>query len=92
MKKIIIIIFCIFLIQRCSNVDKITDIADTTGILNLTGGTNQVTINQIIDGNSVPRLVYIKTPQNLNSLLSTQLYSFFTGQEVLDKISYKITT
>jgi polyhydroxybutyrate depolymerase len=38
MKKIIIITFCISLIQSCSNVDKITDIADTTGILNLIGG------------------------------------------------------
>ena len=79
MKKIIIIIFCIFLIQSCSNVDKIADIADTTGILNLIGGTNKMTINQTIDGNSVPRLVYIKTPQNLNSSLSYPIVFFFHG-------------
>ena len=79
MKKIIIIIFCIFLIQSCNNVDKIADIADTTGILNLIGGTNKMTINQTIDGNSVPRLVYIKTPQNLNSSLSYPIVFFFHG-------------
>ena len=79
MKKIIIIIFCIFLIQSCNNVDKIADIADTTGILNLIGGTNKMTINQTIDGNSVPRLVYIKTPQNLNSSFSYPIVFFFHG-------------
>ena len=79
MKKIIIIAFCITLIQSCNKDDKITDIVDTTGILNLTGGTNQVTINQTIDGNSVPRLVYIKTPQNLNSSLSYPIVFFFHG-------------
>jgi polyhydroxybutyrate depolymerase len=81
MKKIIIIAFCITLIQSCNKDDKITDIVDTTGILNLTGGTNQVTINQTIDGNSVPRLVYIKTPQNLNSSLSYPIVFFFHGAE-----------
>ena len=79
MKKIIIIAFCITLIQSCNKDDKITDIAGTTGILNLTGGTNQVRINQTIDGNSVPRLVYIKTPQNLNSSLSYPIVFFFHG-------------
>jgi polyhydroxybutyrate depolymerase len=76
MKKIIIITFCISLIQSCSNVDKVTD---TTGILNLIGGTNEMTINQTIDGNSVPRLVYIRTPQNLNSSLSYPIVFFFHG-------------
>jgi len=79
MKKIIIITFCISLIQSCSNVDKITDIADTTGSLNLIGGTNEMTINQTIDGNSVPRVVYIKTPQNLDSSLSYPIVFFFHG-------------
>ena len=79
MKKIIIIAFCITLIQSCNKDDKATDIVDTTGILNLTGGTNQVTINQTIDGNSVPRLVYVKTPQNLNSSLSYPIVFFFHG-------------
>ena len=79
MKKIIIIAFCITLIQSCNKDDKITDIVDTTGILNLTGGTNQVTINQTIDGNSVPRLVYVKTPQNLNTSLSYPIVFFFHG-------------
>jgi poly(3-hydroxybutyrate) depolymerase len=81
MKKIIIIAFCITLIQSCNKDDKITDIADTTGILNLIGGTNEMTINQTIDGNSVPRLVYIKTPQNLNSSLSYPIVFFFHGAE-----------
>jgi polyhydroxybutyrate depolymerase len=76
MKKIIIITFCISLIQSCSNVDNITD---TTGILNLIGGTNEITINQTIDGNSFPRLVYIRTPQNLNSSLSYPIVFFFHG-------------
>jgi polyhydroxybutyrate depolymerase len=79
MKKIIIITFCISLIQSCSNVDKITDIADTTGSLNLIGGTNEMTINQTIDGNSVPRVVYVRTPQNLNSSLSYPIVFFFHG-------------
>jgi polyhydroxybutyrate depolymerase len=79
MKKIIIITFCISLIQSCSNVDKITDIADTTGSLNLIGGTNEMTIYQTIDGNSVPRVVYIKTPQNLDSSLSYPIVFFFHG-------------
>ena len=81
MKKIIIIAFCITLIQSCNKDDKITDIVDTTGILNLTGGTNEMRINQTIDGNSVPRLVYIKTPQNLNSSLSYPIVFFFHGAE-----------
>jgi polyhydroxybutyrate depolymerase len=79
MKKIIIIAFCITFIQSCNKEDKITDIADTTGILNLRGGTNEITINQTIDGNSVPRLVYIKTPQNLNSSFSYPIVFFFHG-------------
>ena len=79
MKKIIIIAFCITLIQSCNKDDKITDIVDTTGILNLIGGTNEMTINQTIDGNSVPRLVYVKTPQNLNSSLSYPIVFFFHG-------------
>ena len=79
MKKIIFITFCITLIQSCNKDDKITDIADTIGILNLTGGTNEMRINQTIDGNSVPRLVYIKTPQNLNSSLSYPIVFFFHG-------------
>ncbi|MGK0235137.1 MAG: polyhydroxybutyrate depolymerase [Psychroserpens sp.] len=76
MKKIIIIAFCISLIQSCNKDDKATDIPD---ILNLIGGTNEVTINQTIDGNSVPRLVYVKTPQNLNSSLSYPIVFFFHG-------------
>jgi len=79
MKKIIIIAFCITLIQSCNKDDKITDIVDTTGILNLIGGTNEMTINQTIDGNSVPRLVYVRTPQNLNSSLSYPIVFFFHG-------------
>ena len=76
MKKIIIIAFCITLIQSCNKDDKATDIPD---IINLIGGTNEVTINQTIDGNSVPRLVYVKTPQNLNSSLSYPIVFFFHG-------------
>jgi polyhydroxybutyrate depolymerase len=86
MKKIIVIAFCISLIQSCNKDDKATDIPD---ILNLIGGTNEVTINQTIDGNSVPRLVYVKTPQNLNSSLSYPIVFFFhgaggSGQNFLD--------
>ena len=76
MKKIIIIAFCISLIQSCNKDDKATDIPD---ILNLIGGTTEVTINQTIDGNSVPRLVYVKTPQNLNTSLSYPIVFFFHG-------------
>ncbi|MFT6960245.1 MAG: polyhydroxybutyrate depolymerase [Polaribacter sp.] len=76
MKKIIVIAFCISLIQSCNKDDKATDIPD---ILNLKSGTNEVTINQTIDGNSVPRLVYVKTPQNLNSSLSYPIVFFFHG-------------
>ena len=76
MKKIIIIVFCISLIQSFNKDDKATDIPD---ILNLIGGTNEVMINQTIDGNSVPRLVYVKTPQNLNSSLSYPIVFFFHG-------------
>ena len=76
MKKIIVIAFCISLIQSCNKDDKATDIP---GIFNLIGGTNEVTINQTIDGNSVPRLVYVKTPQNLNSSLSYPIVFFFHG-------------
>jgi polyhydroxybutyrate depolymerase len=76
MKKIIIIAFCISFIQSCNKDDKATDIPD---ILNLIGGTNEVMINQTIDGNSVPRLVYVKTPQNLNSSLSYPIVFFFHG-------------
>jgi polyhydroxybutyrate depolymerase len=79
MKKIIITTFCVFLIQSCSNVDKITDIPDTTDILNLIGGTHEMTINQRIDGNSVPRVVYVRTPQNLDSSLSYPIVFFFHG-------------
>ncbi|MFT4860194.1 MAG: polyhydroxybutyrate depolymerase, partial [Algoriphagus sp.] len=76
MKKIIIIAFCISLIQSCNKDDKSLGIPD---IFNLIGGTNEVTINQTIDGNSVPRLVYVKTPQNLNSSLSYPIVFFFHG-------------
>jgi polyhydroxybutyrate depolymerase len=76
MKKLIIIAFCISLIQSCNKDDKSTGIPD---ILNLIGGTNEVTINQTIDGNSVPRLVYVKTPQNLNSSVSYPIVFFFHG-------------
>jgi polyhydroxybutyrate depolymerase len=38
-----------------------------------------VIINQTIDENSVPRLVYVKTPQNLNSSLSYPIVFFFHG-------------
>jgi poly(3-hydroxybutyrate) depolymerase len=38
-----------------------------------------MTINQTIDGNSVPRLVYVRTPQNLNSSLSYPIVFFFHG-------------
>jgi poly(3-hydroxybutyrate) depolymerase len=78
MKKIIIIAFCISLIQSCNKDDKATSIPD---IFNLIGGTNEVTINQTIDGNSVPRLVYVKTPQNLNTSLSYPIVFFFHGAE-----------
>ena len=76
MKKIIIIAFCISLIQGCKKDDQETDIPD---LLNLIAGTNEMTIHQTIDGNSVPRLVYVKTPQNLNSSLSYPIVFFFHG-------------
>jgi polyhydroxybutyrate depolymerase len=76
MKKIIVITFCITLIQGCSKDEKAADISD---VLNLVGGINELTINQTIDGNSVPRLVYVKTPQNLNSSLYYPVVFFFHG-------------
>jgi polyhydroxybutyrate depolymerase len=76
MKRIIIITFCISLIQSCSKEGQATDIPD---ILNLIGGTNEVTINQTIEGNTVPRLVYVQAPQNLNSSLSYPIVFFFHG-------------
>ena len=76
MKKIIVITFCITLIQGCSKDEKAADISD---VLNLVGGINELTINQTIDGNSVPRLVYVKTPQNLNSSLSYPIVFFVHG-------------
>jgi polyhydroxybutyrate depolymerase len=48
-------------------------------VLNLEVGTNEMTINQIIDGNSVPRLVYVKTPKNLNNSSSYPVVFFFHG-------------
>jgi polyhydroxybutyrate depolymerase len=76
MKKIIITAFFIYLTQSCNKDDKATG---TTDILYLIGGTNEVIINQTIDENSVPRLVYVKTPQNLNSSLSYPIVFFFHG-------------
>jgi poly(3-hydroxybutyrate) depolymerase len=76
MKKIIVIVFCVFLIQGCKKEDQLTDIPD---LLNLIAGTNEMTIHQTIDGNSVPRLVYVKTPQNLNSSSSYPIVFFFHG-------------
>ena len=55
MKKIIVIVLCISLIQGCTKDDKVTDIPD---VLNLIAGTNEMTINHTIDGNSVPRLEF----------------------------------
>ncbi|MFT6699489.1 MAG: polyhydroxybutyrate depolymerase [Porticoccaceae bacterium] len=76
MKKIIFIVFFISLIQGCKEDGQETDIPD---LLNLITGTNEMTIYQTIDGNSVPRLVYVKTPQNLNSSLSYPIVFFFHG-------------
>jgi polyhydroxybutyrate depolymerase len=76
MKKIIFIAFFISLIQGCKKEDQQTEIP---GLLNLIAGTNEMTIYQTIDGNSVPRLVHVKTPQNLNSSLSYPIVFFFHG-------------
>jgi len=76
MKRIMVITFVVALIQGC-NKDNV--VADIYYNLNLVGGINELTINQTIDGNSVPRLVYVKTPQNFDSSLYYPIVFFFHG-------------
>jgi len=52
MKKIIVITFCITLIQGCSKDEKAAEISD---VLNLVGGINELTINQTIRNPSINR-------------------------------------
>ena len=78
MKKLLLIFGTVLLISSCQDNTSYME-EDLPDIINLIGGTNEVTINQIIDGNSVPRLVYVRTPQNLNSSLSYPIVFFFHG-------------
>ena len=78
MKKLLLIFGTVLLISSCQDNTSFIE-EDIQDIFNLIGGTNEVTINQIIDGNSVSRLVYLRTPQNLNSSLSYPIVFFFHG-------------
>ena len=78
MKKLLLIFGTVLLISSCQDNTSFIE-EDIPDIFNLIGGTNEVTINQIIDGNSVSRLVYLRTPQNLNSSLSYPIVFFFHG-------------
>ena len=78
MKKLLLIFGTVLLICSCQDNTSYSE-EDIPDISNLISGTNEVTINQIIDGNSVPRLVYVRTPQNLNSSLSYPIVFFFHG-------------
>ncbi|MDT0606215.1 alpha/beta hydrolase family esterase [Croceitalea rosinachiae] len=70
------ILACLLLLCGCVNDDKILE---EKTIANLTSGTNEINVNQIIDGVLVPRTVYVQTPQNFNASQTYPLVFVFHG-------------
>ena len=76
MNRIATIFVSLFLLYSCDTDDAVLE---EKIITNLTSGTNEIVIDQIIDGAVVSRTVYLKTPQNFDASQTYPLVFVFHG-------------
>lgn len=69
-------LFLFVALFSCTDDDSSNNSNTTT---ELTSGVNEITIQQVIDGASVSRSVYLRTPENMESSSSYPLVFFFHG-------------